>query len=251
MAVRRLGDVLVELVLEHMVQMAEGLLLGDDGDVILAGVGDQFRGFGRSERAAGRRGQRLVGIEQRVLEVGRVDVDLEGGEDANLVLLEFESRKRAAGEIVLDAAIAHGRPVAHRARGQFARRPRQRKQLLEGLHAVKDAGSRGGHNGSLVGLDSHYIAFGIHGRIENQAAAGQECLGRGRAGAQQNHPVSGARRPARRALLDCILQVPGRKLVLRVMAGHADLDPCRQGCAGAKMSLAGRGQQADLGRGKG
>ena len=88
-----------------MMQMAEGLLLGDDGDVILAGVGDQLRGLGRRERAARRRGQRLIGIEQRVLEVRRVDVDLERGEDANLVLLEFERGKRAAGEIVVDAAI--------------------------------------------------------------------------------------------------------------------------------------------------
>jgi len=38
-----------------------------------------------------------------VLEVGRVDVDLERGEDANLALLKLDRGKRAAGEIVADA----------------------------------------------------------------------------------------------------------------------------------------------------
>ncbi len=78
MAVRSFGQILVELVFEHVMQMAEGFLLGHDGDVILAGVGDQFRGLRRRKRAAWRRGQRLVGIKQRVLEVRRVDVDFEG-----------------------------------------------------------------------------------------------------------------------------------------------------------------------------
>ena len=41
--VRGLGEVLIELLFEHVVQMAEGFLFGNDGDVILAGVGDQFR----------------------------------------------------------------------------------------------------------------------------------------------------------------------------------------------------------------
>ena len=140
-------------------QMAEGLLLGDDGDVILAGVGDQFGGLGRRERAAGRRGQRLIGIKQRVLEIRRVDVDLERGEDANLVLLEFERGKRAAGEIVVDAAILHRRPVAHRARGQHARRAGQRQQLLEGLHAVEDARAGGADDGGVVRLDDQDVAL--------------------------------------------------------------------------------------------
>jgi hypothetical protein len=64
---------------------------------------------------------------------------LKAAKNANLMLLKLERGNRAAGEIVLNAAITHGRPVAHRARGQFARGARKRKQLLEGLHAVKDA----------------------------------------------------------------------------------------------------------------
>jgi hypothetical protein len=46
MAVRSLRQILVELVFEHVMQMAESLLLGQNGDVILAGVGDQLRGLG-------------------------------------------------------------------------------------------------------------------------------------------------------------------------------------------------------------
>jgi len=103
MAVRSLRKILVEFVLEHVMQMAEGFLLRQNGDVILAGEGHKVRGLGGRKRAAGRRGQRLVGIKQRVLEVRRVDVDLECREDANLALLEFERRKRAAREIVVNA----------------------------------------------------------------------------------------------------------------------------------------------------
>ena len=124
-----------------MVQMAEGLLLGQDGDVILARVGHQFPCLFGRERTAGRRGHGLVWIQQRVLEVRRIDVGFEGRKDAYLVLLEFERGHGSAGEIVLHAAIAHGRPVAHGARGQDALRIRQRKQLLEGLHAVENAGA--------------------------------------------------------------------------------------------------------------
>ena len=97
MPVRRLGVVGIEIVFEHMVQMAKGLLLRHDGDVILARIGHEFRRFSRRERTSRRRGQRMLGIEQRVLEVRRVDVDFEGGKDANLMLLEGERGERSRG----------------------------------------------------------------------------------------------------------------------------------------------------------
>ncbi len=99
-------------------EMAEGFLLGDDGDVVLAGVADEFGDVGRRHGAAERRGHGVVGVEERVFEVGRIEVGLVRGEDADLVLLEFEGGDGAAGEIVLNAAIFHGRPVADGARGQ-------------------------------------------------------------------------------------------------------------------------------------
>ena len=176
MAVRSLRQILVELVFEHVMQMAEGFLLGDDGDVILAGVGHQLRGLGGRKRAAGRRGQRLVGIKQRVLEVRRVDVDLECGEDANLALLEFERGKRAARKIVVNAPVFHRRPVARRARRQHAGRAGQWQQLLEGLHAVKDTRTGSADNRGFVLFDDENVALRFHHRIEGQMIARQDSL---------------------------------------------------------------------------
>jgi hypothetical protein len=90
---------LVEIVFEHMMQMAEGFLLGHDGDVILARVGDELRDVG-GRAPPRRRGQRVIGIEERVLEIWRVDVGLVGrrrGSDASGI----RAWERAAGEIVL------------------------------------------------------------------------------------------------------------------------------------------------------
>ena len=103
---------------------------------------------------------------------------LKRSEDANLVLLEVERGKRAAGEIVVDAAILHGRPVAHCAGGQHARRAGQRQQLLEGLHAVKDAGAGRADDRSLVRLDDQHVAFRLHRGIEGEIVARQKRLGR-------------------------------------------------------------------------
>ena len=64
------------------------------------------------EGAAGRRGEWIGGVLEVVLEVGRVEIDLVGGEDFKLMLLEGERGEGAAGEIVVLAAILHGGPVA-------------------------------------------------------------------------------------------------------------------------------------------
>src|SRR5581483_2246413 len=120
-----LRHVLIELVLQHMMQMAEGLLLRHDGDVILMGISDQLRRLSRRESTAWRRRQRMIRIKQRVFKIRRVDVHLERGEDPNLVLLELECRKRAAGKIVVDAPIPHCRPVPHGSRRKHARRAGQ------------------------------------------------------------------------------------------------------------------------------
>ena len=92
-------------------------------DVILPRIGHQFGNFGRRQRAARRRGQRLIGIKQRVLEIRRIDVDLERGKDTNLVLLKIQRGKRPAREIVVNAAILHRRPVAHRPVGSCRAAP--------------------------------------------------------------------------------------------------------------------------------
>src|SRR4051812_34344772 len=54
LAVRRFGELRILLVLEHVMEMAEGLLLRHDGDVILRGVVDE-RGDVRGRHGAARR----------------------------------------------------------------------------------------------------------------------------------------------------------------------------------------------------
>jgi len=47
-----------------------------------------------------------------VLEVRGVEINFVGGEDFELMFLEGERWEGAAGEVVMDAAIFHGGPVA-------------------------------------------------------------------------------------------------------------------------------------------
>ena len=53
------GEWLILLVDEGVAKMAEGFLLGDYRDVILAGVGNEFAGVGGGDAAAGGRGERV------------------------------------------------------------------------------------------------------------------------------------------------------------------------------------------------
>ena len=112
-AVRGLGERGVLLPVEEIVEVAEGLLLGDDGDVVLGGVGDELAGLGLGDGSAGGRHERVAGVLHGVLEVGRVDVDLVGGDGADELLLEVEGGDGAAGEVVVEAAILQGGPVAN------------------------------------------------------------------------------------------------------------------------------------------
>ncbi len=69
-------------------EVAEGFLLGDDGDVVVGGEGDEFAGVGCGDAAAGRGGQGIGGVLLGVLEVRRVEVALVGGEDLDHVFLK-------------------------------------------------------------------------------------------------------------------------------------------------------------------
>src|ERR1700722_15100763 len=90
------------------------------------------------------------------------------------MFLEFERGKRAAGKIVADAAILHGWPVAHGARGKNARRSGQWKELLESLHAIKDTGAGCANNGCLMRTDYQDVPSRFHSRIECEIV-GFEC----------------------------------------------------------------------------
>ncbi len=148
LAVRGLGEGLVLLPGEVVVEVAEGLLLGDDGDVEGAGVGDQRGGVGGRDGAAGRGEEGIGGVGGGVLEVGRVEVDLVGGEGADELLLELEGGDGAAGEVVVEAAIVHGGPVADVGGVQDGGDSGAAvDQLLDGLGAVEEAGGAVGGDG--------------------------------------------------------------------------------------------------------
>ena len=112
-AVRGLGEGGVGLPGEIVVEVAEGLLLGDDVDVIETRIGDEGGGFSGREAAAGRSHEGVRGVLEGVLEVGRVDVDLVSGQGADELLLELEGREGAAGQVVGEATVLHGGPVAN------------------------------------------------------------------------------------------------------------------------------------------
>ncbi len=105
------------------------------------------------------------------------------------MLLKIKRRKRAAGKIVADAAILHGRPVAHRARGKDARRPGQGQQLLESLHAVKDAGAGCANNRRFMRADHQNVTRRFHGRIEGEVVARQAGLRRIRVVSQKRDAI--------------------------------------------------------------
>ncbi len=175
LAVRGLGEGLVLLPREVVVKVAEGLLLGDDGDVVGAGVGDQCGGVGGGESAAGRGEEGISSVGGGVLEVGGVEVDLVGGQGADELLLELEGGDGAAGEVVVEAAVGHGRPVADvggvEDRGGAGG---ALDELLDGLGAVEKAsGGVGGDNEGAGGRGDD-VALRLHGGVEVGDGVGDE-----------------------------------------------------------------------------
>ena len=186
-----------------------------------------------------------------MLEVRRVDVDLECGEDANLVLLEFERGKRAAREIVVDAAITHGGPVARRARGQHAGRAGQWQHLLEGLHAIKNTCAGGADNGGLVRFDDENVALRFHHCIEGEMIARQNGLRFRGVRAQKRDAIRRLRAGVglvggRRDALDRVVQIARGELVFCIVAGNGDQNPGREIGGLPKIGFARRGQKLQL-----
>ena len=165
-AVRGFGELGVLLPVEEVVEVAEGFLLGDDGDVVLGGVGDQLAGLGLGDGSAGGRHEGVAGVLHGVLEVGRVDVDLVGGEGADQLLLELEGGDGAAGEVVVEAAVLHGGPVADGGGvedGCWAGGAgRDFDELLYGLEGVEDSGGGGGGEGEAFAVGDDGVALGLH-----------------------------------------------------------------------------------------
>src|SRR5579871_5344249 len=70
MSVRCLGQWRVLLPVQKVVEVTEGFLLGDDGDVVFRSVGHQFARLILSDGSPGGCHQRMSGVLHRVLEVG-------------------------------------------------------------------------------------------------------------------------------------------------------------------------------------
>src|ERR1700722_7708670 len=94
------GERCVLLVLQYVVQVPEGFLLGDDGYMVIAGVVDQLTHIFAAQAAAGQVLQRVRLVLQGVLKVNAVDVELVRSEGSYLQFLKVEGWEWAAGEIV-------------------------------------------------------------------------------------------------------------------------------------------------------
>ena len=94
------GERCVLLILQYVVQVPEGLLLGDDGYMVVAGVVDQLAHIFAAQATAGQAWQRVRLVLQGVLKVEAVDVELVGSEGSYLQFLKVEGREWAAREIV-------------------------------------------------------------------------------------------------------------------------------------------------------
>ena len=153
-------------------QVAKGFLLGNDGDVVLRGVGDEFAGLVGSEGAAGERRDRRAGVGEGVFEVGREQVVLVSGESADFALEEVHVGERAARPVVGEGAVGHGGPVADGGDEENRVFAGTADELLDRLGTVEEAGGglRNHHQaGAAIGQDG--IALIVHGWVEGDAIA--------------------------------------------------------------------------------
>src|ERR1035437_7778215 len=136
MPMDRLGERRVEVVLEHVMQVAERLLLRYDVDVKALCVGDERAHVLMAHAAAGRRDERARIVGERVLVIRRVYVELVCRECADFAFLELERRNGAAREIVVEAAVLHRGPVADDGELYARRGAIRANELLERLRAI-------------------------------------------------------------------------------------------------------------------
>ena len=228
MAMRRFGERAKDIELEHVMQVPERLLFGNDLDVELFRVRDQFLHLVLRHHTAGRRHERMRLVLKRVLVVGRVHVQLESRKVADLHLLVVERRQGTAGEIVLHAAPAHGRPIANGASVNEGFRAVSAHELLDGLCAVEQAGGRCSENDGLIFIDDNGVAFGALLVAEYDADGIEDGLRGRRVGADQRDVVRAWRygrrdRRANAARGERAGEIVGCKSVVTVRAGgHGD-----------------------------
>ena len=233
---------------ELVVQMAEGLLLRHDGDVVEARVGDE-RGCVRcADAAAGRREQRVRGIGRRVLKVRRVEVDLVGSDGADEFFLEIECGDGTARQVVVEAAIFHRRPVANRCGVQDSVRAGAGDELFHRLQRVEDACVAGRGEGEAFAVGNDCVALGLHlaGHFGWRRAAALRCrAARGRFAVDrlcQRRAVSRDQNVDRGGGVD--RDALRGEVRLKVVDGEAVLG-CAGGCA---VDLVGRQRATGLRR---
>jgi hypothetical protein len=151
---------------EDLVQMTEGFLLRNDGDVIGPRVFDQCFCVRRRQRTAGQSRQRIRGVLHRVLEVGRVDVELVSSKRPDLLLLVGQRGDGSARKVVVHAAPAHRRPVANGRALEDGAGAAATLELDEGLHAVEDARGRVPDDEDFMRAGDENVAFRLHRRVE-------------------------------------------------------------------------------------
>ena len=193
--VRRFGDVLVELVLEHVMQVPEGLLFGHDGDVVTPSVGDQFLHLLRRDRRLVGRDQRLAGVVEDVFHVQREQVHLVLGQGPHLFFHVLEGGNRAAADVIMRAAPAHCRPVAdrHRRYAQLLRVPGGgQQQLAQRLRAVEHTRTSARHDQNARRRGLEHVAFFVEVAGNLQFGGLQPPANSGLIGARQvNHAGAG------------------------------------------------------------
>ena len=242
LAMRRLGERRVLLVLEDVVEMAEGFLLRHDGDVILRSVVDKGCDIRRRHGAPGWRDQRRCRVAETLFEVGRVDVELVGGQCADLALLELECGDRAAGEIVIEATMRERWPVADAGGLEpgflaVARCVSGDYELLYRLGAIEEAGRRGRNDGEPASARNYDIALVVHRGLEGDVRRGQQRASRWCVGAQQfDDGASGAAGDG--SFFQCGAQVFCGEAVLRIAGDGPDEDAVVERENAARLQLA-------------
>ena len=165
-------------------QVSERFLLRDHVDVIFRRIRHQFAHILARHRAAWWCDQRVAGVGQRVLEVRRVDVQLDGREATDLRLLVRQRGNRSARDVVVEAAILHGGPVADRCGLQHGLRASTGDQLLQRLRTVEQATRRGTDDVRRARVGEQQVAFSRHRRVEHHLVVAHDL--RGARGAQSN-----------------------------------------------------------------
>ena len=166
-AVRCLAQRRELLELEQMVQVPEGFLLGDDGDVVLRGVGHQLARLVRRHRSTGECCHRRGVVGEGVLKVRRKNVDLVCRQRPNLALQKLHVGQRTARPVVGEPAVRHRRPVTDGRYQKHGVLAAAANQLLHRLRAVEKARRAFGDNGDGAhSRGRNHIAFVVHRGIE-------------------------------------------------------------------------------------